>query len=56
MVRHNRLKFCELCGTRFIDEDHKDEHLNSCPKMPIFHDIESFSSEQPGEYTPLRSP
>ena len=54
MPRYNRLTLCELCGTRFIDDDHKDDHLNSCPKLPTFHEIGSFGSEQPSEY-PLRS-
>ena len=49
MPWYNRLKLCELCGTRFIDDDHKDDHLNSCPKLPTFHEIESFGSEVPGE-------
>ncbi|KAF9647696.1 hypothetical protein BDM02DRAFT_2529030 [Thelephora ganbajun] len=50
---HEGLRLCELCGTRFIDDDHKDEHLGSCPKLPTFHEIESFSSEPPAG--PLRN-
>ena len=55
MPWYNRLTLCELCGMRFDDDDHKDDHLNSCPKLPTFHEIESFGSELSGEYhsTPL---
>jgi len=42
---NDRLRLCELCGTRFVDDDHKDEHLSSCPNLPTFHDIESFNAE-----------
>ena len=54
MPRYNRLRLCELCGTRFIDDDYKDDHLNSCPKLPTFHEVESFNSGPPGKWTPLR--
>ena len=54
MPRCNRLRLCELCGMRFIDDDHKDGHLNSCPKLPIFHEIESFNNGSPGQWTLLR--
>ena len=51
--RCNRLRLCELCGTRFIDDDHKDEHLNSCPNRPTFHEVENFNNKPPGKRTPL---
>ena len=50
-VMVNRLRICELCGARFVDDDHKDDHLNSCPKLPIFHEIESFNHEPPGKFS-----
>ena len=55
MLRYNRLRLCELCGTRFIDDEHKDEHLNTCPKLPTFDEAESFDGEPPGKCTPPRS-
>lgn len=45
----NRLRLCELCGTRFIDDDHKIEHLSSCPRHPTFHEIENFNNKPPSE-------
>lgn len=46
----DRLTACELCETRFIDDDHKDDHLNSCPNLPTFHKIRSLESEPSGEH------
>ena len=47
----DRLRVCELCGARFIDDDNKNDHLNSCPKLPAFHEIESFNHEPPGKFS-----
>ena len=51
MPRCHRLRLCELCGTWFTNDEHKDDHLNSCPKLPTFHEIESFNNEPPCECT-----
>ena len=40
--------------TRFIDNDYKDDYLNSCAKPPAFHEIENFNRGTPGKWTPLR--
>ena len=48
----HRLASCELCGTRFTDDDHKDSHLNSCPKLPRFHEIRSLESERSSKHHP----
>jgi len=45
----NRLNYCELCGTRFTDDNHKDRHPDSCPKLPAFHKIGSLKSEPFGK-------
>ena len=37
----NRVIECEHCGVLFTDDDHKDEHLNSCSKLPTLHEIGS---------------
>ena len=37
-----------------MDDDHKDDHLSSCPKLPTFHEIESFNDGPPSQWTPLR--
>ncbi|KAF9648843.1 hypothetical protein BDM02DRAFT_3269203 [Thelephora ganbajun] len=45
---HEGLNSCELCGVWFTDDDHKDDHLNSCPKLPTFHKIGSLESKPSG--------
>jgi len=49
-VASNRLNSCELCGTWFTDDGHKDDHLNSCPKLPTFHKIPRSESEPSGKH------
>ena len=39
------LNTCELCGTRFTDDRHKDGHFNSCQKLPNFDKIGSLEDE-----------
>ena len=46
----DRLQMCEHCRTRFTDDNHKDVHLNSCPKLPAFHEIGSLGREQSGKH------
>lgn len=49
-VAVDRLTACELCGVRFTDDDHKDDHLNSCPKLPTFHKVGNLENQPSGEY------
>src|ERR1700753_2872029 len=52
VFRPDSLNACELCGTWFTNDDHKDDHLNSCPKLPTFHKIGNLSGGSSGTPTP----
>lgn len=50
------LNACELCGTWFTDDSHKEDHLNSCPKLPIFDEIGSSEDEPSSKHNCFYAP